>query len=108
MSFMDVQHGFTLFGMTRQVTGWEALGMAGALCFAGRWFVQAWHRKRTRSAQMPTLFWLMSAIGAVLTSLYFIFGRYDRVGIVQNVLPLTVALYNLALDLAHRRAPLPP
>lgn len=100
---MDAQYHLPLFGMV--LTGWKGLGLAGALCFASRWFVQVRHRRRTRSAEMPTSFWLISVIGAALTSAYFIWGKNDSVGILQNVLPLSVAVYNLWLDLAHRRRP---
>lgn len=107
MSFMDATCPVTVLGLTVTVTGWKTLGWIGALCFAGRWFIQAWHRKRTKSAAMPTSFWVVSVIGAALTSVYFIWGKNDSVGILQNVLPLGVALYNLALDLGHRRSGAP-
>ena len=34
---------------------------------------------------------------------YFIFGKYDSVGVMSNLFPLFVALYNLYLDLQNRR-----
>lgn len=84
-------------------TGWKICGLVGTVCFGLRWFVQAWHRKRTGSAVIPLAFWLMSVVGTSLTLLYFIFGKNDSVGIIGNALPLSVALYNVWLDLAHRR-----
>lgn len=82
---------------------WKLVGYVGALSFAARWVVQAIHRKRTGSNVMPTVFWIISLVGAGLTTLYFIFGKNDSVGIIQNALPATVAFYNLTLDLRHRR-----
>src|SRR5690606_37322162 len=81
------------------VTPWKIVGYTGALMFALRWVVQAFHRKRTGSNVMPTVFWAISLAGAGMTTLYFIFGKNDSVGILQNALPATVALYNLILDL---------
>jgi lipid-A-disaccharide synthase-like uncharacterized protein len=83
---------------------WKLIGYVGALMFALRWVVQALHRKRTGHNIMPTLFWIISLLGAGLTTLYFVFGKNDSVGIIQNALPATVALYNLVLDLRQRRA----
>ena len=53
---------------------------------------------------MPTTFWYMSAAGSVLLLGYFIFGKNDSVGVLSNLFPLFVALYNLYLDRReHRR-----
>ena len=90
----------SLFGLTTlTLTWWKAVGIIGALAFAARWLVQAIHRKRTGSTRIPTTFWVLSVIGATMTTLYFVFGKNDSVGILQNALPLTVALYNLWKDL---------
>ena len=83
---------------------WKLVGYTGALMFALRWVVQAIYRKRTGHNIMPTVFWIISLIGAGLTTLYFIFGKNDSVGIIQNALPASVALYNLILDLRHKKA----
>jgi lipid-A-disaccharide synthase-like uncharacterized protein len=45
----------------------------------------------------------MSALGSVLLLAYFIFGKNDSVGILSNLFPLFVALYNLYLDFKHHR-----
>ena len=44
----------------------------------------------------------MSALGSVMLLSYFVFGKNDSVGILSNLFPLFVALYNLYLDLKHR------
>ena len=89
---------------TWTITGWKILGFVGAFCFGGRWLLQAWHRKRTGTKEIPTLFWVISLFGAGMVTMYFIWGRNDSVGIFTNALPATVALYNLILDLKQRRA----
>ena len=66
--------------------------------------VQAVYRKRTGQNIMPTVFWIISLIGAGLTTMYFIFGKNDSVGIIQNALPAGVAFYNLVLDLRQKKA----
>lgn len=86
------------------ITGWKLLGFAGALCFASRWLVQAWHRRRSGSAAMPTSFWVISLVGAGLVTIYFIWGKNDSVGIITNALPASVAFWNLVQDLRGRRA----
>ena len=45
----------------------------------------------------------MSASGSVLVLLYFIFGKNDSVGIITNLAPFFIALYNLKLDFYSRR-----
>lgn len=89
-----------VFGVT--ITGWKIIGFAGAFCFAARWLVQAVYRHVTGSARIPTIFWVISIFGAGMTTLYFVFGKNDSVGILQNALPLMVAIYNLIHDLVGR------
>jgi lipid-A-disaccharide synthase-like uncharacterized protein len=86
------------------ITGWKLLGLVGALCFAGRWLVQAWHRQRHGTSVMPTAFWIISLCGAGMVTAYFIWGKNDSVGIVTNALPASVALWNLVKDVKGRRA----
>jgi lipid-A-disaccharide synthase-like uncharacterized protein len=40
----------------------------------------------------------MSMSGSLLLLSYFVFGKNDSVGILSNLFPLAVALYNLSLD----------
>ena len=85
-----------LFGV--KVTTWKLVGYTGVFLFAGRWFVQLAASKAMGKPVMPTLFWYMSASGSVLLLAYFIFGKNDSVGVMSNLFPLFVALYNLYLD----------
>jgi lipid-A-disaccharide synthase-like uncharacterized protein len=90
-----------MFGVT--VTPWKLVGYTGVFLFAGRWFVQLAASKVSGKPVMPTLFWYMSAFGSVLLLGYFIFGKNDSVGVMSNLFPLFVALYNLYLDAKHRK-----
>jgi len=44
----------------------------------------------------------MSILGSVMTLAYFIFGKNDAVGILQNLFPSFTACYSLYLDIRHR------
>ena len=90
-----------VFGV--KVTVWKLIGYTGVLLFAGRWFVQLAASKAMGKPVMPTLFWYMSASGSVLLLAYFIFGKNDSVGVMSNLFPLFVALYNLYLDQKSKR-----
>jgi lipid-A-disaccharide synthase-like uncharacterized protein len=89
------------FGVT--ITPWKLVGYLGVALFAGRWFVQMYYSRRLRRPVVPTAFWFMSISGSVLLLAYFTFGKNDSVGILSNLFPATVALYNLYLDLRHKR-----
>ncbi len=82
------------------VTPWKLVGYVGVGLFAGRWFVQLIASRKQGRPVMPALFWYMSITGSVLLLAYFVFGKNDSVGILSNLFPFTVALYNLYL---HRR-----
>ena len=86
----------TAFGVT--VTSWKLVGYLGVALFVGRWVVQMLASRRHGKPVMPQVFWVMSALGNVLLLVYFIFGKNDSVGILSNLFPLFVALYNLWLD----------
>lgn len=91
----------TLFGVV--VTPWKLIGYAGAFMFTGRWFVQMWASKIKKRPVVPRLFWYMSITGSLMCLAYFIWGKNDSVGIILNLFPASVALYNLYLDITHHR-----
>jgi lipid-A-disaccharide synthase-like uncharacterized protein len=93
---------FNGFGVT--VTPWKLVGYLGVALFAGRWFVQMHYSRKLRRPVVPTVFWLMSISGSALLLSYFIFGKNDSVGVLSNLFPALVAIYNLYLDLGRRRA----
>ncbi|WP_164365350.1 lipid-A-disaccharide synthase N-terminal domain-containing protein [Sulfuriroseicoccus oceanibius] len=93
-----------LFGIESvTITGWKLVGYVGTILFAGRWLVQLWASKRSKQVTMPRMFWYMSIVGSLMALSYFIFGKNDSVGILQNSFPFTVACYNLYLDISHKR-----
>lgn len=85
-----------MLGVT--ITPWKLVGYFGVLLFAGRWIVQLVASRASGKPVMPRLFWYMSAFGSVLLLGYFTFGKNDSVGVMSNLFPLFVALYNLYLD----------
>ena len=89
-----------MLGVT--ITPWKLVGYVGVFLFAGRWFVQLAASQARGKVVMPRLFWYMSALGSVLLLSYFVFGKNDSVGILSNLFPLFVALYNLYLDIKNR------
>ncbi|MCK9539935.1 lipid-A-disaccharide synthase N-terminal domain-containing protein [Dokdonella sp.] len=97
---------FTAFGVT--FTPWKLIGLIGALMFASRWFVQLWATGRNRRVTLPMMFWYLSIVGSVMTLCYFIWGKNDSVGILQNAFPMFVALYNVYVHLRHERGGPPP
>lgn len=90
---------FNAFGL--HITGWKLVGYVGVALFAGRWFVQMLASRLHGRPVVPALFWYMSISGSILLLLYFTFGKNDSVGVLSNLFPFAVALYNLYL---HRRA----
>ena len=42
-------------------------------------------------------------VGSVMTLSYFIWGKNDSVGILSNAFPALVSVYNLVIDLRHRK-----
>ena len=90
-----------MFGVT--ITPWKLVGYSGVFLFAGRWLVQLAASRVKGKVVMPTTFWYMSAAGSLLLLSYFIFGRTDSVGVLSNLFPLYVALYNLYLDRKNAR-----
>lgn len=81
---------------------WKLIGWTGALMFGSRWVVQFVASRRARKPVIPRLFWYMSIVGSLLTLSYFVFGKNDSVGILQNLFPTFTAVYSLYLDIRHR------
>ena len=80
------------------VTPWKLIGYLGVLLFAGRWVVQVLATRRQQRPVFPTLFWTMSILGSALLLSYFIWGKNDSVGVLSNLFPMGVALYNFFMD----------
>ena len=86
------------------VTTGKLVGYFGVLLFSGRWIIQMGASKVSGKPVLPRLFWYMSISGSVCLLLYFIFGKNDSVGVLSNLFPFVVALYNLSLDYSHRKS----
>lgn len=85
-----------VFGIV--LTPWKIIGYLGVLLFAGRWVVQVLATRRHGRPVVPRLFWIMSVAGSALLLSYFIWGKNDSVGVLSNLFPAAVALYNLFMD----------
>ena len=83
------------------VTPWKLIGYLGVFLFAGRWVVQMAATRKHGKPVFPGTFWTMSVLGSALLLAYFIWGKNDSVGVLSNLFPMTVALYNFVM---HRRS----
>ena len=81
------------------LTPWKIIGYLGVFLFAGRWVVQVIATRKHGRPTMPRLFWIMSVAGSGLLLSYFIWGKNDSVGVLSNLFPAAVAVYNLMMDL---------
>jgi len=84
-------------------TPWTVLAYFGTFLFTVRWVVQAVASKIAGKPTVPRLFWYMSIVGSLILLLYFIYGKNDGPGIVSNLFPGLLAVYNLFLDFTHER-----
>src|SRR5262245_14088913 len=91
---------FELLGVV--VTPWKLVGYLGVALFAGRWVVQVLATRRHGRPVIPGMFWIMSISGSLLLVVYFIWGKNDSVGVLSNLFPMSIAVYNLVM---HRRPP---
>jgi len=83
------------------VTPWKLIGYLGVLMFAGRWVVQVYATRQHGRPAFPGLFWMMSIAGSALLLAYFVWGKNDSVGVMSNLFPMGVAVYNFVM---HRRS----
>ena len=80
------------------VTPWKLIGYVGTFLFTARWFVQLYATKKLKRVTVPMAFWYLSIVGSVMTLGYFIWGKNDSVGVLANLFPAAVAVYNWILD----------
>ena len=90
-----------VLGKSIIITPWKLIGYLGVVLFGGRWIVQLLASRKHQKVTMPRLFWIMSLMGSFCLLTYFIFGKNDSVGILSNIFPSLVALYNLILDITN-------
>src|SRR5699024_7937707 len=89
--------------LTFEFTPWKIVGFAGMGLFTSRWFVQLYATRKQKRVVMPEAFWWLSVSGSVLLLSYWIFGKNDSVGILQNLFPAFVSVYNLVIHARHRK-----
>lgn len=90
-----------VFGVS--LTPWKLLGYAGAAMFAGRWIPQMLATRSQGRVVVPQSFWAMSVAGSALLLAYFVFGKNDSVGVLSNLFPMGVAIYNWVTHLRNAR-----
>lgn len=79
-------------------TLWKIIGLLGTAMFSIRWIVQIIASRKAGKSIMTVHFWYLSAVGSFLLLLYFVFGKFDIIGVISNIFPLLIAGYNLFLD----------
>lgn len=91
---------FHIFGVV--ITGWKLVGFLGVLVFGSRWIVQLYISRKNKKPSLNRIFWVMSLTGSFLLLAYFTFGKNDSVGILSNLFPASIAIYNLYLDIRYK------
>ena len=86
-----------------QITPWKAVGFLGMVLFTSRWFVQVYATRKHKRVVMPLTFWWLSVCGSVLLLAYFTVGKNDSVGILSNLFPAFVSVYNLVMHVKHQK-----
>lgn len=86
-----------------ELTPWKVVGYLGMVMFTSRWFVQVYATRKHKRVVMPLSFWVLSVCGSVLLLAYFVVGKNDSVGILSNLFPVLVSVYNLMMHLRHHR-----
>jgi len=92
---------FTIHHVT--VTPWKLVGYLGVFLFTSRWFVQLYATKKLRRVHMPQSFWWLSVFGSALLVSYFTFGKNDSVGVLSNLFPAFVSVYNLVTHMREHK-----
>ncbi len=84
------------------LTPMKLIGYAGVAMFSGRWFVQLYASRKAGRPTIPRAFWYLSLVGSLCILSYFVFGKNDSVGVLSNLFPAFVAMYNLSLDIKSK------
>lgn len=81
---------------------WVSIGLAGQICFAGRFFIQWLQSERSGKSVIPVAFWYMSIIGSLILFVYALHLR-DPVFILGQGSGLFIYARNLHLIYRERR-----
>ncbi len=87
---------------TEVPTIWHIIGICGFLIFTSRWLLQTLESRKAKNSILTARFWYVSLTGSLLLLLYFTFGRGDYIGVLTNVFPLFLAIYNIHLIKKNR------
>lgn len=79
---------------------WVAFGLLGQLVFGGRFIIQWIASERKRASHIPIVFWYMSLIGGIITTVYAIHKK-DTVFTIGQGAGLIVYVRNLMLIYRH-------
>lgn len=99
-SFFNIPIGI-FFGI--QIDSGKVIGYIGVTLFSARWLIQMGASRKHGKPVLPRMFWYASIVGSFCLLSYFVFGKNDSVGILSNLFPMSVAVYNLYLDFSHRK-----
>ena len=92
---------FTIHHVT--VTPWKLVGYVGVFLFTARWFVQLYATKKLRRVHMPHVV-LVAVDHRQRAAAQLFHVRQERFGRrLSNLFPAFVSVYNLVIDLRHRR-----
>ena len=81
------------------ITPWKLVGYLGVALFAGRWFIQLYASRRKGRPDVAAHLLVHERRGKpACCSAISSSGKNDSVGILSNLFPLFMALYNLRLD----------
>ncbi len=86
-----------------QFSAWKIVGFVGMALFTSRWFVQVYYTRKLKRVVMPVAFWWLSVLGSLMLLAYFTVGKNDSVGILSNLFPAFVSVYNLIVHLRGKR-----
>lgn len=86
-----------------QFSAWKIVGFVGMALFTSRWFVQVYYTRKLKRVVMPVAFWWLSVLGSLMLLAYFTVGKNDSVGILSNLFPAFVSIYNLVVHLRGKR-----
>ncbi|MBW7863159.1 MAG: hypothetical protein GX580_12720 [Candidatus Hydrogenedens sp.] len=90
---ITVDINFQDMGMA--VLFWQTLGMAGAVIFYGRFYIQWLVSERQGRSVMPVIFWYMSGVGSVVLLLYGVFFLKSPVGALSHCFNSVIYARNL-------------
>ncbi|HEX7340527.1 MAG TPA: lipid-A-disaccharide synthase N-terminal domain-containing protein [Rhodanobacteraceae bacterium] len=97
--FHNIVHALVSY----QLTPWKVVGLLGMALFTSRWFVQLYATRKLKRVVVPQAFWWLSVCGSLMMLAYFTVGKNDSIGVLSNLFPAFVSVYNLVICLKHNK-----